>query len=246
MDALEDINGLMIKELVFELSPGKTCSDDLVVAEMLFQLDDDILDELAKSFRFRLLNHGTEEAEVMWVKQTLSLVKKRANAKHIADFRPIAILPVLQKLYSKMLLRLTRGKCDRLIAPQFAFRKGHQAHEVIFILRQLVEKAIEWDMGLFIMDGDVRNAYDFTKHSHVVSGLKRKGVEDVLVAAILREVRRSRTEIIVDKVTKTDEVRRTRISRPETFGSYRRRTSGDGDFRMAVIFQSYFLPTTTG
>ena len=30
---------------------------------------------------------------------------------------------------------------------------------------QLVEKALEWDMSLFLMDGDVRKAYDFTKHS---------------------------------------------------------------------------------
>jgi hypothetical protein len=75
---------------------GKTCSQDLVVAEMLHQLDDDVFDELAKAFRFRLLNHVTEDEEKMWENQTLNLVKTKLNAKYIEDFRPIAIIPVLQ------------------------------------------------------------------------------------------------------------------------------------------------------
>ncbi len=86
-----------------------------------------------------------------------------------------------------------------MVAPQFAFRKYHQTHEVIFILRQLVEKALEWNVSLFLMDGDVRKAYDFTKHSQIVKGLQAKKVEDIIIAAIIREIRRSRTEVIVDK-----------------------------------------------
>ena len=144
----------MLKELIFEMKSGKTCSTDMIVAEMLFLLDEDILDEVAKTFTLRFLNHHSEDADHSWQHQFLNLVKKKADAIHIKDFRPIAIIPVFQKLYSKMLLRLTRGRCDKLVAPHFAFRKGFQAHEVIFILRQLVEKAVEWDMGLFVMDGE--------------------------------------------------------------------------------------------
>ena len=63
-----------MKELIFELKPGKTCAEDLVVAEMLYHLDDDILDELAKAFVFRLLNHATEDEETMLEKQTLKFL----------------------------------------------------------------------------------------------------------------------------------------------------------------------------
>ena len=91
---------------------------------------------------------------------------------------------------------------DNLVAPQFAFRRGHQAHEAVFTLRQLVEKALEWNMGLFLMDGDVRKAYDYTKHSYLVQGLQAKRVENILIAAIIREIRRSRTVVSVDRVTR--------------------------------------------
>ncbi len=47
-------------------------------------------------------------------------------------------------------------------APQFAVRKFYQAHEVVFILRQLIEKAVEWRAPhVYVMDGDIKKAYDF-------------------------------------------------------------------------------------
>ena len=56
----------------------------------------------------------------------------------VKDFRPIAVLPVIYKLYSRVLYMLGENTCKELAEPQFAFRKYHQAHEVVFILRQLV------------------------------------------------------------------------------------------------------------
>ena len=110
---------------------GKTCASDYVVVEMLQQLDDDVLDTLARVFRLRLLNHESEDVESAWNEQVLNLIKKKATVEFIKDFRPITILPVLQKVYSLLLLGLTEGKCEGLVAPQFAFRRKHQAHEVI-------------------------------------------------------------------------------------------------------------------
>ncbi len=69
---------------------------------------------------------------------------KIPNARLVKDFRPIAVLPVIYKLYSRVMYMLAENTCDRLYAPQFAFRKFHQAHEVVFIMRQLIEKAVEW------------------------------------------------------------------------------------------------------
>ena len=72
------------------------------------------------------------------------MLAKIPNARLVKDFRPIAVLPVIYKLYSRVMYMLAENTCDRLYAPQFAFRKFHQAHEVVFILRQPIEKAVEW------------------------------------------------------------------------------------------------------
>ena len=95
------------------------------------------------------------------------------------------------------------------MADEFAFRKGHQAHEVVFILRQVIEKAIEWNQGVFILDGDIQKAYDFTRHPRMIEALLWKGVQKILIAAIIREIRKSKVSVIVDQVTKTKPVTRT-------------------------------------
>ena len=47
MKQFRSIDGALLKEIIMGMAMGKTCSDDLVVAEMLMQLDDDVLDVLA-------------------------------------------------------------------------------------------------------------------------------------------------------------------------------------------------------
>ena len=66
----------------------------------------------------------------LWRPHEVSLLAKVPNAKLVKDFRPIAVLPVMDKLYSRVMYMLAETTCDRLVAPQFAFRKFHQAHEV--------------------------------------------------------------------------------------------------------------------
>ena len=36
----------------------------------------------------------------------------------------------------------------------------NEAHEVVYILRSLIEKAIEWNIHIFVLDGDLHKAYD--------------------------------------------------------------------------------------
>ena len=45
-------------------------------------------------------------------------------------------------------------------SPQYGHVSGRQAHEVVFILRRKVEQATEWQIPIFVMDGDVAAAFD--------------------------------------------------------------------------------------
>ncbi len=71
----------------------------------------------------------------LWRTHEVSLLEKIANAFMVKDFRPIAVLPVLFKLYSRVIYMLGENVCRGISEPQFAFRKWHQAHEVVFIIR---------------------------------------------------------------------------------------------------------------
>ena len=84
-----------------------------------------------------------DKADTLWATHEVSLLAEITNIIHVKDFRPIAVLPVLYKLHSRVLYMLGDSVCRSLEAPQFAFRKFHQAHEHVFILRQLIERAVE-------------------------------------------------------------------------------------------------------
>ena len=44
--------------------------------EMLRELDEDIWESLAKCFQFRLLNRWTEDDDMLWARQLVTMVKK--------------------------------------------------------------------------------------------------------------------------------------------------------------------------
>ena len=112
----------------------------------------------------------------------------------------------MYKLYSRVMYM-----CDRLYAPQFAFRKFHQAHEVVFILRQLIEKAVEWQAPqVFIMDGDIKKAYDYASHTAFAEAARSRGMHEVVIHAWLREWRRMKSVFKLDSQTTSAEVERTR------------------------------------
>ena len=200
----------LLRECLSFFKPGKTCADDHIVAEMLQALDDDILEVVASAFKLRLLNHDSEDFDKAWDQQIVLLIRKKLKATFITDFRPIAVISVLQKLYSRVLLELAGVKVNEFFAPQFAFRVGHQAHEPIYIMRSIIEKYVEWNIPIFILDGDICKAYDYTRHSQIIKGLQKKGVPNVLTAGWLREVRRISSTFVLDSSARPGLIERTR------------------------------------
>ena len=74
----------------------------------------------------------------------MTLIEKCANAYILAKhFRPLGILPVLQKVYLAVIKRLNEPWNVQRTRAQFAFRKHYQLDEVFYTMRRLVEVSIE-------------------------------------------------------------------------------------------------------
>ena len=134
------LSGALVRRELMQMGRKKTCANDHLVAEMLMDLDDDVMALFAQLFRDRLLNVGSCGGDEAWGEHVVRLLRKKGFQHRVRDFRPIALLPTMYKVYSRVLLALAGSTIDRFDAPQFAFRKHHQAHEVVYILRSLVEK----------------------------------------------------------------------------------------------------------
>ena len=176
-------------EAAYAFRKRTSCADDHLVIEMLRELDDDMWETLAKCFQFRLLNHWTDE-DMLWARQLVTMVKKKKNGKlTMRGFRPIAMLPTMYRLYSKILQQLAGQAIHTICSPQYGHVPGRQAHEVVFILRRMVEQATERQIPIFVMDCDVAAAFDHVSHHVIIDAMEALKVPLVLVAAWIREYR---------------------------------------------------------
>ena len=117
------------------------CATDPLVVEMLLEVEDKVLEVLDSTMRERLCNRRIGHGDVAWDEHLVRLLKKKGFSSKLQGFRPIAVLPALYNVYSRILLMPAERRVEKRLAPQFVFRSGYQAHEVVFILRNIIEKA---------------------------------------------------------------------------------------------------------
>ena len=112
---------------------GKTAAEDGIATEMLSASNDENFTTLAEIFRLRALNHATETEDPAWEEHVVNLILKKVAPKMPSDLRPIAILPVLLKVYCAVRLLLVERSFDKLSEWQFAFRPRRQCHKITFM-----------------------------------------------------------------------------------------------------------------
>ena len=134
-----------------------------------------------------------------------------------ADLGPVAILQVLLKVYCVTMLLLVEGSLDKLSEWQFAFRPRRQCREIIFMLRNLTEKALEWKVPISFADGDLPKAYDNARHSVATKRLVERWFPRIVVAATLMETINSQCRIRMGSIL-TGPIRRTKIPMLRKFG----------------------------
>lgn len=174
-----------LRDMIIQFKTNISCAEeDLVVAEMLIALEPEPLEILYRIFLQRILTQpGGVSSDDCWDTHTARCLLKAAGACAASKLRPIALLSILYRLFSRLLARLAGPPLHELKAPQFAFRRGHQPHEVIHIFRSLVEKTNEWQLHLYVLDGDIYKTYDCVSHRLAIRALRRKGVMRAIVAA---------------------------------------------------------------
>ena len=103
LENLRPLNQLWVREALTKMAKNKTSGEDKVVTEMLLELDEDILEEVALLFRDRLLNQDASTWNI-WEHHMVALIPKpNKDATLIKNLRPIAVLPVIYKWYSRCL-----------------------------------------------------------------------------------------------------------------------------------------------
>ena len=97
------VTRIILDWAISKLKGRRTCSEDLVVAEMLQALPDYCRNLLVELFNHRIRNENGNEvsSDSIWDQNIVTLLEKEANPTLPKQFRGITILAALQKLFLK-------------------------------------------------------------------------------------------------------------------------------------------------
>ena len=102
--------------------------------------------------------------------------KKKGSKKDCSSYRGISLPSHVWKMYEKILEQRTRAKTEHLSDAQFGFRKGRGCTDAVFALRQLCERAIEYDQDLHLVFVQQEKAFDRVKRGKLWKVLEQYGV----------------------------------------------------------------------
>ena len=111
----------------------------------------------------------------------LFLFLKKGDLSHCDNWRGIALLDVVGKLFGCVLQNRLQQLSDVLPETQCGFRHGRSCADMIFVVRQVIEKCHEHQDKAFLVFVDLRKAYDSVPRAALWLVLLRLGVPEHLV-----------------------------------------------------------------
>lgn len=153
--------GEVMKEIKYNIHSKKAPGFDLITGEILKQLPRKALVKLTylinAAFRLKYVPKLWKVAEIV-------MILKPGKPPHIASsYRPISLLPVISKLFEKLLLKRMQPIIERKnLIPnhQFGFRCGHSTVDQVHRITHIIEKALEENRICSAVFLDIAQAFD--------------------------------------------------------------------------------------
>ena len=158
-----------------KMKKGKAADDAGIVSELLCEASDDLIKTIAEIFT-SILKPG-EALPPAWKSSSIRVLFKKGDPKLLENYRPICIIPILYKVFSKVIcerIKETLGKaqsCD-----QAGFRPGFSCDDHLFTITMLAEKSNEFRMPLWVAAIDFSKAFDSISHRSIFKALQEQGV----------------------------------------------------------------------
>lgn len=161
------------------LQEGKATGPDNISLEMIKASGFTIIKILERLFN-HYLNNGNIPKE--WLEGKLILLFKKGNRADLKNYRPLTLLPVLYKIFSKIITNRISGQLElELDKNQVGFRKNHSTSDHIFTLNSLIKKSEEYSFPLCILFVDFEKAFDSIYTGKIIEVLHKRGIDNRII-----------------------------------------------------------------
>ena len=139
----------------------------------------------------------------------LRVLFKRGDVQNHKNYRPISMLPILLKLFTRVVHArisdtLARGQCR----DQAGFKKGYGCEDHLFTVTMLYETCAEWNMPLWIAAIDFKKAFDTVEQGDIWTALEEQGIPPQYVNVFKRLYADQTGTVIAKRTSRTFSITR--------------------------------------
>lgn len=186
-----------VEAAVKNLKSGKSPGEEGIPNEYLKLGGSELVNHLTELFNKILI---TEEIPVQWLINDIILIHKKGSKDDVNNYRPISLMSTIYKLFSTIILRrITRNLEENQSEDQAGFRSGYSTIDHLHTLAQLMEKAGEFNLTLYIAFIDYSKAFDSVEHLPILTSLQRQGVATKYLRILAKIYSNSTAKISLDK-----------------------------------------------
>ncbi len=162
---------------------NRRCGDESgIVAEMFKNASDKLLNCLLQIFN-EMLQTGVLEPS--WRHTLFKMLPKSGDLQQASNWRPIAILRITYKIFSRLINHRLRSALEsRQAADQVGFRRGYSVDDAFVVLDSICGKTLEWQLPLWCASLDLRKAFDRIEYAPLFEALRAQGVEQKYIALL--------------------------------------------------------------
>ncbi|XP_073989088.1 uncharacterized protein [Rhodnius prolixus] len=161
---------------------GKSAGHDGITPEMLRHMGEE-----GEEMLYGIMETAWNRRKIPkdWELSVIVPIFKKGSNRECNNHRGISLLSVPGKLYGRILETRLRRKVDHLLGEdQCGFRSNRSTQDLIFTLRQIMEKNIEYDKEVHLCFIDLCKAFDRVPRSMIWEILAKRNVNKALIERI--------------------------------------------------------------
>ena len=157
-----------------DLHYGKAADADGMVAEM-FKYSNIPLQTCLLDIYNSMIASGS--FEMSWQHTLFSMLPKSGDSSQPTNWRPIAVLKITYKIFSRLLYNRLRVVMDEQQPhDQTGFRPNTGIDDAFVVLECLSSKSLEWNAPIWFASLDLTKAFDRIEYSPLFDALLQQGV----------------------------------------------------------------------
>ncbi len=135
-----------------------------------------------------------------WKDALIVPIPKKGDLSCYDNWRGISLLDVGGKLFTKLLQKRLQKMAEEVLPDsQCGFRSGRGCIDMVYCVRQLVEKAREHNTQVFMLFIDLRKAYDSIPRQALWQVLRKYGVPPIMVSLLRSLHEGMKAEVTMDE-----------------------------------------------